>query len=114
MNREDWYHSNAHLTGLIGNLRVVGLNLWGSSEPGEHSIFEHVTLMELKIDPPPVMEWAFPKGAKAGDTVGIVNLCVLWWDAEGFIEREFEFGGLLWPGFNLDQWETKKPALSEL
>lgn len=113
-DREAWYEGNKHLTGLIENLRVIAINVYGSSEPGDHSLLEHITLMEMKIDPPPGLEWAFPNGAKAGDTVAIANLCVLWWDENGLITREFEYGGLTWPGFSLDQWKPKKNTLWEL
>lgn len=90
------------------------MNLYGSSEPGHFSVFEHVTLMELNIDPSPELRDKFPEGAKAGDTVGIVNLCTLWWDERGLISQEFEYGGLTWKGFSLSQWDKKSTGLEEL
>lgn len=112
-SREEWYQANKQLTGLISNLRVVALNLYGSCQPGHFSILEHVTLMELNVDPSPEMRDKFPEGSKAGDTVGIVNLSTLWWDARGLISREFEYGGLTWKGFSLDQWDKKSAGLEE-
>ena len=61
--------------------------------------------MELNIDPAPEMKDKFPEGAKAGDTVGIANLCVLWWNEQGLISQEFEYGGLTWKNWSVDQWD---------
>lgn len=89
------------------------MNLYGSSEPGHFSILEHVSLMELNIDPSPDIRDKFPEGAKAGDTVGIVNLATHWWDRDGLISQEFEYGGLTWKGFSLRQWDERSTGLEE-
>jgi hypothetical protein len=70
--------------------------------------------MELNVDPSPEIRDKFPEGAKAGDTVKIANLCVLWWDDQGRISQEFEYGGLTWKGFSLSQWDKKSTGSQEL
>ena len=104
VGRAEWYERNKHLTSLVANLRVTALTLSGSSEPGQASLFEHVTAFELRADPPPQLEDRFPVGAKSGDTVAINNLSVLWWDQQGLVSQEFEYGGLTGKAFSFDQW----------
>ena len=73
-------------------------------------MLEHISLMELSVDPPPQLADKFPDGAKKGDTVGIVNLCILWWDEHGLIKQEFEYGGLMWENFSEHQWDRRTPS----
>lgn len=95
-------------------MRVVALNLYGSSEPGHFSVLEHITLMELSIDPASKLIDAFPRGAKKGDTVSIANMCLLWWDENGLIDQEFEYGGLTWPGWSLNELDGRPSIRKEL
>lgn len=87
------------------DLRVIGLTLYGSSEPGSFSILEHVVWFKLISDPPPPSIPHLPVGAKPGDTVGMINLSVLFWDEDGLISREFEYGRLTWKDFNVTQFD---------
>jgi hypothetical protein len=108
VNRETWYNINKNFVGLIDDLAVVALTLYGSSAPGSFAILEHVVSFKLKYDPPPEAADNLPRGAKAGDKVGMVNLSVLWWNEAGKITREFEYGRLTWKDFDIGVFDGAK------
>ncbi|TAQ88145.1 hypothetical protein B7494_g3553 [Chlorociboria aeruginascens] len=87
------------------DLKVVALTLYGSSAPGHFSIMEHAVSFKLAVDPPPQAAPRLPPGAKAGDTVGMINISCLWWDYEGRCKRELEYGRLKWENFDIMDWD---------
>lgn len=52
-----------------------------------------------------------PPGIKKGDPSGIIMLSKIWWNSEGKISRELEYGKLLWEGFDINAfyefWEDQ-------
>ena len=99
--REVWFNINKGFTELLTDLHVIAITLEGSSNPGHFANLEHVVWFKLAIDPPPEAVPNLPPGAKKGDTVGMINLGVLWWDAEGKIKKELVYGRLTWDKFDL-------------
>lgn len=106
--RDDWYNVNKGFTELLTDLKVIAISLYGSSEPGEFAIMEHAVSFKLAHDPPPQAVDNLPPGAKKGDPVGMINISVLWWDANGNVTREFEYGRLTWKDFDVRQWDQAK------
>ena len=97
------------------DLKVIAISLDGTSEPGGFSILEHVVLFQLITDPPESAKPNLPEGAKSGDHVGMVNLSVLYWDEEGKMSREYEYGRLTWKDFDHTAFDTKtKSIIKEL
>lgn len=105
VNREDWYNTNKNFVGLIKDLSVVAIKLDGSSAPGSFSTLEHAVKFQLAIDPPPPAAPNLPRGAKAGDTVGMINISVLYWNEHGKVTRELEYGRLTWDNFSVGQFD---------
>lgn len=113
-DRETWFGINKQFVSLMDELSVIAISLHGSSAPGAFSILEHAVKFRLTTNPPPGAEHNLPQGAKLGDTVGMINICVLWWTAEGKIARELEYGRLTWKDFDVGEFDRsvlarKKP-----
>ncbi|CZS90631.1 hypothetical protein WAI453_004089 [Rhynchosporium graminicola] len=102
-----WYGENKGFTGLLDDLRVDAISLYGSCKPGEFVILEHVVWFTLKIDPPKEAQIHVGKDLKKGDKAGMVNIAVLWWDEEGKICKELEYGRMTWPGFDVKDFDVK-------
>jgi predicted cupin superfamily sugar epimerase len=77
---------------------------------------ECVVSFKLTADPPPGPADNLPPGAKAGDTVQQINIDTIWWDAHGKVTRELVYGRLVWPGFSIDEFDTRseRPVLAKL
>jgi hypothetical protein len=48
-----------------------------------------------------------PPGIKKGDRAGMINISVLWWDSEGKITRELEYGRLTWKNFDVTAFDRE-------
>ena len=103
--RPVWYEINKGFTELLTDLKVVAITLEGSSAPDRFANLEHVVFFKLAKDPPEEAKPNLPPGAKAGDRVGMINLGVLWWNAEGKIVKELVYGRLTWKNFSLDPFD---------
>ncbi len=104
-NSDVWYNINKQFVGLMTDLSVTALALDGSSEPGAFANLEHVVSFKLVVDPPPEAASNLPPGAKAGDTVRMINLGVLWWNKQGKICRELVYGRLTWDNFDIREFD---------
>lgn len=108
VNREIWYNINKAFVQGVTDTSVTAISLYGSSEPGSFAVMENLVSFKLTSDPPPGAADNLPPGAKAGDTVKMIMLSVLWWNEEEKIVRELEYGRLTWPGFSLDVFDKPK------
>ncbi|KAJ5456876.1 hypothetical protein N7530_012150 [Penicillium desertorum] len=99
-SKEAWYQQNKGFSGLMTNISVEAISLHGSSEPGSFAVMENVVRFTLKIDPPEAAKANLPPGIKKGDSSGMIMLSTIWWNSEGKIARELEYGKLLWEGFD--------------
>ena len=89
------------------NISVEAISLHGSSEPGSFAIMENVVRFTLKVDPPEAAKPNLPPGIKKGDSSGMIMLSTIWWDSDGKISKELEYGRLLWEDFDtgaFDKW----------
>ncbi|KAG8528551.1 uncharacterized protein KY384_007469 [Bacidia gigantensis] len=108
VDRDTWYQGNKAFVSMTAETQVVALSLAGSSAPGSFSIMENAISFRLTADPPPGPDKNLPPGAKAGDMVGMIMLSVLWWNNEGKVNRELEYGRLTWDTFDLSAWDRAK------
>lgn len=88
------------------DISVEAISLHGSSEPGSCAVLESVTRFTLKIDPPEAAKPNLPPGIKAGDSSGMIMLSAIWWNSDGKVVRELEYGRLLWEGFDINAFNT--------
>ena len=88
------------------DLKVIALTIDGSSRPGKFSILEHVVFFKLIKDVPPPALDNLPVGAKPGDVVGMINISVLYWDHQGKITKELEYGRLTWKNFDVGEFDV--------
>lgn len=93
------------------HISVEAISLHGSSEPGSFAVMEYVFRFTLDVDPPEVVKPNLPPGIQKGDSSGMVMLATIWWNGEGEIARELEYGKPLWEGFDIkafnEFWENK-------
>ena len=105
--KDAWYQANRGFSGLMTNISVEAISLHGSSEPGSFAIMENVVRFTLKVDPPEAAKPNLPPGIKKGDSSGMIMLSTIWWDSDGKISKELEYGRLLWEDFDtgaFDKW----------
>ncbi|KAH8667518.1 hypothetical protein BGZ60DRAFT_505765 [Tricladium varicosporioides] len=100
-----WYEQNKGFTNLLTDLQVQAISLYGSCSPGDFAIMEHVVWFTLKNDPPEAAKPNLPPGAMKGDRVGMINVAVLWWNEEGKITHELEYGRLTWADFDITAFD---------
>ena len=62
--------------------------------PGQFSVLEHVVQSRLTADPPPNAAIHLPPGVKAGEVFSMINCAILWWNGEGKMTGELEYGRL--------------------
>ncbi|KAH8667918.1 hypothetical protein BGZ60DRAFT_515384 [Tricladium varicosporioides] len=105
VNRDTWFDINKNFKSITTDTKVIAISLYGSSEPGHFSIMENLITFKLLADPPPQSATSLPPGAKAGDTVGMIMLSCLWWDEEGRVTRDLEYGRLTWENLDVKAWE---------
>ncbi|KAJ5940390.1 hypothetical protein N7516_000558 [Penicillium verrucosum] len=101
-----WFEQNKGFGGLMTNISVEAISLHGSSEPGSFAVMENVVWFTLKIDPPEEAKPNLPPGIKKGDSSGMIMLSTIWWNSEGKVARELEYGRLLWENFDINQFNT--------
>ncbi|OJJ56846.1 hypothetical protein ASPSYDRAFT_59317 [Aspergillus sydowii CBS 593.65] len=104
--KEVWYQQNKGFAGLMTDISVEAISLHGSSEPGSFAVLENVVRFTLKVDPPEAAKPNLPPGIKKGDSSGMIMLSTIWWNSEGKISRELEYGKLLWDGFDINAFNT--------
>lgn len=104
--KEVWYQQNKGFAGLMTDISVEAISLHGSSEPGSFAVLENVVRFTLKVDPPEAAKPNLPPGIKKGDSSGMIMLSTIWWNSEGKISRELEYGKLLWEGFDINAFNT--------
>ncbi|CAG7942972.1 unnamed protein product [Penicillium nalgiovense] len=105
-SKEAWFHQNSAFSNLMTNISVEAISLHGSSEPGSFAVMENVVRFTLKIDPPEEAKANLPPGIKKGDSSGMIMLSTIWWNSDGKIARELEYGKLLWEGFDTNAFNT--------
>ncbi|CAG7916288.1 unnamed protein product [Penicillium olsonii] len=103
-SKEAWYGQNKGFSGLMTDISVEAISLHGSSEPGKFAVLENVVRFTLKVDPPEVAKPNLPPGIKKGDSSGMIMCSTIWWNKEGKIARELEYGKLLWDGFDINDF----------
>lgn len=84
------------------DVKVVAVTLSGSSEPGSFAVMENAIYFTLKVDPPEAAKANLPPGIKKGDSTGMMMCSTIWWNEEGKVLRELEYGRLLWEGFDIN------------
>ncbi|KAJ6011671.1 hypothetical protein N7451_003083 [Penicillium sp. IBT 35674x] len=104
--KEAWFQQNKGFGGLMTNISVEAISLHGSSEPGSVAVLESVTRFTLKVDPPEAAKPNLPPGIKKGDSSGMIMLSAIWWNGDGKVVRELEYGRLLWEGFDINAFNT--------
>lgn len=87
------------------NVKVQAISIDGSSEPGSFAIMENVVWFTLAVDPPEEAKKNLPPGIKKGDTSGMIMLSTIWWNKEGKVFRELEYGRLIWDNFDIDKFK---------
>ncbi|KAF4763562.1 hypothetical protein N7455_009449 [Penicillium solitum] len=105
-SKQAWFEQNKGFSGLMTNISVEAISLHGSSEPGSFAVLENVVRFTLKVDPPEVAKPNLPPGIKKGDSSGMIMLSTIWWNSDGKIARELEYGKLLWEGFDINDFNT--------
>ncbi|KAL5353739.1 hypothetical protein ACLOAV_001780 [Pseudogymnoascus australis] len=100
--KETWYQQNKGFSTLMTNISVEAISLHGSSAPGSFAILENVIRFTLKVDPPEEAKAGLPPGIKKGDSTGMVMLSAIWWNEDGKVIRELEYGRLMWPNFDIN------------
>lgn len=88
----------------MADVRVVALNIDGSSDPGRFAVLENVLLFTLAVDPPDGAKTYLPPGIKKGDSASMIRTSLIWWDEKGLVKRDLEYGQLTWPEFDIDQF----------
>lgn len=88
------------------DVKVTALHIDGSSYPGKFAILENVVSFTLAVDPPEEAKANLPPGIKKGDSAAMIMSSQIWWDNEGKVERDLEYGRLTWPEFDIAQFET--------
>ncbi|KFY26692.1 hypothetical protein V493_03936 [Pseudogymnoascus sp. VKM F-4281 (FW-2241)] len=104
-DREQWLQVNSGFSSLMTDVKVQAISIDGSSEPGKFSVMENVVWFTLAVDPPESAKPGLPPGIKKGDTSAMIMMSVIWWNAEGKVTRELEYGKLIWPDFDIDNFE---------
>lgn len=104
--RSVWNPINADFTNLLSGLAVESLSLYGSSQPGSFSVMEHLVRFTLKEHLPPGAEQHLPTGSKKGDSLGMINVSIIWWTEEGTMTREWEYGRITWKEFSTNPWDV--------
>ncbi|KFY33234.1 hypothetical protein V494_07795 [Pseudogymnoascus sp. VKM F-4513 (FW-928)] len=104
--KETWYQQNKGFSSLMTNVSVEAISLHGSSAPDSFAILENVVRFTLKVDPPEEAKAGLPPGIKKGDSTGMVMLSAVWWNKEGKVTRELEYGRLMWPNFYSNVFNT--------
>lgn len=89
------------------NITVDAISLHGSSDPdssehGSFALLESVSHFTLAVDPPEAAKPSLPPGIKKGDSTGMIMLSAIWWDNDGKVARELEYGRLIWDGFDIN------------
>lgn len=87
------------------NVSVEAINLSGSADPGEFAILENVVRFTLAVDPPPEAAKNLPPGIKKGDSSGMIMLSTIWWNEDGLVERDLEYGRIIWDHFDIEPFE---------
>lgn len=99
---DTWYQHNKGFNTFMTDISVKAISLHGSSEPGSFAVLENVVRFTLAADPPERAKDMFPPGIQKGDSWGMIMLSTIWWNSEGKISRELEYGKLLWEGFDIN------------
>lgn len=105
-DREQWLGANRGFSSLMTDVKVQAISIDGSSEPCKFGIMENVVWFTLAVDPPESAKPGLPPGIKKGDTAGMIMLSTIWWDEEGKVKRDLEYGKLVWPGFDIDAFKA--------
>ncbi|RDL39996.1 Uncharacterized protein BP5553_04336 [Venustampulla echinocandica] len=101
-----WYQQNKGFSSLMTDVRVQAISIAGSSAPDSFAAMENVIWFTLAVDPPEAAKPGLPPGIKKGDTSGMIMMSVIWWNEEGKIYRELEYGRLLYPDFDIDAYKV--------
>ncbi|KAJ5652423.1 hypothetical protein N7507_009849 [Penicillium longicatenatum] len=97
--KDAWYQQNKGFGGLMTNISVKAISLHGDTS---FAVLESVNYFTLKIDPPEAAKPNLPPGIKKGESSGMIMLSAIWWDSDGKVSRELEYGKLLWDGFDIN------------
>ncbi|KFY19075.1 hypothetical protein V491_04604 [Pseudogymnoascus sp. VKM F-3775] len=105
-DRDTWYEANRGFSSLMSDVKVTALHIDGSSKPHGFGILENVVSFTLAVDPPESAKPGLPPGIKKGDSAAMVMTSLIWWNEEGLVIRDLEYGKLTWPDFDIAQFET--------
>ncbi|KFY92902.1 hypothetical protein V498_04676 [Pseudogymnoascus sp. VKM F-4517 (FW-2822)] len=101
-DRDSWYQANKGFSSLMTDVKVQAISIDGSSKPGKFGIMENVVWFTLAVDPPESAKPGLPPGIKKGDTAGMIMTSLIWWNKDGKVMRDLEYGKLTWPDFDID------------
>lgn len=87
------------------DVHIQAISIDGSSEPGSFAAMENVIWFTLAVDPPESAKVNLPPGIKKGDTSGMIMMSTIWWNEEGKIVRDLEYGKLIWDNFDIDAFK---------
>ncbi|OBT55539.1 hypothetical protein VE04_04277 [Pseudogymnoascus sp. 24MN13] len=105
-DKNQWLGANSGFSSLMTDVKVQAISIDGGSGPCEFGIMENVVWFTLAVDPPEAAKPGLPPGIKKGDTAGMIMLSTIWWNEEGKVKRDLEYGKLVWPGFDIDAFKT--------
>ncbi|KFY28196.1 hypothetical protein V491_00571, partial [Pseudogymnoascus sp. VKM F-3775] len=105
-DRDTWYEVNRGFSSLLTDVEVVALNIGGSSLPGSFGILENVLSFTLAVDPPEEAKPYLHPGMKKGDSASMIMTSLIWWNLEGKIYRDLEYGQLTWSDFDINQFDA--------
>ncbi|CEJ91370.1 hypothetical protein VHEMI07088 [[Torrubiella] hemipterigena] len=105
-SKQTWNQVNSGFSSLMTNILVEAISLYGSSEPGSFALMECVIRFTLAVDPPPEAAKNLPPGIKKGDRSGMIMLSAIWWNQEGLVYRDLEYGRLIWDQFDINAFKV--------
>ncbi|OBT63428.1 hypothetical protein VE03_07156 [Pseudogymnoascus sp. 23342-1-I1] len=100
-NRDEWFAANKGFSSLMTNVKVQAISIDGSSDPCKFGILENVVSFTLAVDPPESAKPGLPPGIKKGESAAMIMTSLIWWNEEGKVKRDLEYGKLTWPGFDI-------------
>lgn len=81
--------------------KVEAISLYGSSVVGNFAVLEYQNSFKLKRDMPEAAAH-FGSLTKAGDTIVLIGVSIIYWNEEGKVKRHMEHARLKWDGFDLN------------
>ncbi|KAG9244818.1 hypothetical protein BJ878DRAFT_479793 [Calycina marina] len=100
--RGAWKDLNKGFGSFVTDRYVEAISLYGNAD---FAILENVGWFRLVKEFPENVKPNFP-GVKVGDKVGMINASCIWWNKEGKVYRELEYGRVTWPDFDINHFTS--------